>query len=301
MLHTRTTPAARRRALRERLASGRLLRMPGAISPYSARLIQEAGFEAVYLSGAVLAADLALPDIGLTTSAEVAARAQQVTRVTDLPVLVDADTGFGEPMNAARTLQLMEDAGLAGLHLEDQVNPKRCGHLDGKGVVPREEMVRRPRAAACARRDPDFLLMARTDARAVEGLAAAIDRAKAYVDAGAEAIFPEALSGEAEFEAFRRAVDVPLLANMTEFGKGRLLDARTLEDLGYNIALYPVTLFRLAMGAIEDGLRTLAAEGTQESLLPRMQTRSRLYEVLGYEDYGAFDSTVSDFTLPPGN
>ncbi|WP_322871193.1 methylisocitrate lyase [Streptomyces goshikiensis] len=301
MLHTRTTPAARRRALRERLASGRLLRMPGAISPYSARLIQEAGFEAVYLSGAVLAADLALPDIGLTTSAEVAARAQQVTRVTDLPVLVDADTGFGEPMNAARTLQLMEDAGLAGLHLEDQVNPKRCGHLDGKGVVPREEMVRRLRAAACARRDPDFLLMARTDARAVEGLAAAIDRAKAYVDAGAEAIFPEALSGEAEFEAFRRAVDVPLLANMTEFGKGRLLDARTLEDLGYNIALYPVTLFRLAMGAIEDGLRTLAAEGTQQSLLPRMQTRSRLYEVLGYEDYGAFDSTVSDFTLPPGN
>ncbi|MFD6467604.1 methylisocitrate lyase [Streptomyces goshikiensis] len=301
MLHTRTTPAARRRALRERLASGRLLRMPGAISPYSARLIQEAGFEAVYLSGAVLAADLALPDIGLTTSAEVAARAQQVTRVTDLPVLVDADTGFGEPMNAARTLQLMEDAGLAGLHLEDQVNPKRCGHLDGKGVVPREEMVRRLRAAACARRDPDFLLMARTDARAVEGLAAAIDRAKAYVDAGAEAIFPEALAGEAEFEAFRRAVDVPLLANMTEFGKGRLLDARTLEDLGYNIALYPVTLFRLAMGAIEDGLRTLAAEGTQESLLPRMQTRSRLYEVLGYEDYGAFDSTVSDFMLPPGN
>ncbi|GHD62355.1 methylisocitrate lyase [Streptomyces goshikiensis] len=301
MLHTRTTPAARRRALRERLASGRLLRMPGAISPYSARLIQEAGFEAVYLSGAVLAADLALPDIGLTTSAEVAARAQQVTRVTDLPVLVDADTGFGEPMNAARTLQLMEDAGLAGLHLEDQVNPKRCGHLDGKGVVPREEMVRRLRAAACARRDPDFLLMARTDARAVEGLAAAIDRAKAYVDAGAEAIFPEALAGEAEFEAFRRAVDVPLLANMTEFGKGRLLDARTLEDLGYNIALYPVTLFRLAMGAIEDGLRTLAAEGTQESLVPRMQTRSRLYEVLGYEDYGAFDSTVSDFTLPPGN
>ncbi|MFE3938181.1 methylisocitrate lyase [Streptomyces goshikiensis] len=297
----RPPPPARRRAERARLASGRLLRMPGAISPYSARLIQEAGFEAVYLSGAVLAADLALPDIGLTTSAEVAARAQQITRVTDLPVLVDADTGFGEPMNAARTLQLMEDAGLAGLHLEDQVNPKRCGHLDGKGVVPREEMVRRLRAAACARRDPDFLLMARTDARAVEGLAAAIDRAKAYVDAGAEAIFPEALAGEAEFEAFRRAVDVPLLANMTEFGKGRLLDARTLEDLGYNIALYPVTLFRLAMGAIEDGLRTLAAEGTQESLLPRMQTRSRLYEVLGYEDYGALDSTVSDFTLPPGN
>ncbi|WP_073224050.1 methylisocitrate lyase [Streptomyces sp. NBRC 110465] len=301
MLHTHTTPASRRRRFREQLASGRLLRIPGAINPYSARLIQETGFDAAYLSGAVLAADLGLPDIGLTTSTEIAARSQQVTRVTDLPVLVDADTGFGEPMNAARTLQLMEDAGLAGLHLEDQINPKRCGHLDGKAVVPAEDMVRRLRAAVDARRDPDFLLMARTDARSVEGLDAAIGRAKAYVDAGADAIFPEALADEAEFEAFRKALDVPLLANMTEFGKSRLLDAAALEDLGYNIALYPVTFFRLAMGAVEDGLRTLAAEGTQKSLLPRMQTRSRLYEVLGYEDYGTFDSAVLGFTPPPGN
>ncbi|MEU2879278.1 methylisocitrate lyase [Streptomyces sp. NPDC007070] len=301
MLHTRTTPAQRRRALRERLAEDRLLPMPGALNPLSARLIQDTGFEATYLSGAVLAADLGLPDIGLTTATEIAARAQQTTRATDLPVLVDADTGFGEPMNAARTVQLMEDAGLAGLHLEDQVNPKRCGHLDGKSVVPAEDMVRRLRAAVDARRDPDFLLMARTDARSVEGLTAAIDRAKAYVDAGADAIFPEALADEAEFEAFRKAVDVPLLANMTEFGKSRLLDARTLHDLGYDIALYPVTLLRLAMGAVEDGLRTLAAEGTQKSLLPRMQTRSRLYELLGYQDYSAFDSAVFDFTLPPGN
>ncbi|MGF1236438.1 methylisocitrate lyase [Streptomyces sp. 2-6] len=301
MLHTRTTPAQRRRALRERLAEDRLLPMPGALNPLSARLIQDTGFEAAYLSGAVLAADLGLPDIGLTTATEIAARAQQTTRATDLPVLVDADTGFGEPMNAARTVQLMEDAGLAGLHLEDQVNPKRCGHLDGKSVVPAEEMVRRLRAAVDARRDPDFLLMARTDARSVEGLPAAIERAKAYVDAGADAIFPEALADEAEFEAFRKAVDVPLLANMTEFGKSRLLDACTLQNLGYDIALYPVTLLRLAMGAVEDGLRTLAAEGTQESLLPRMQTRSRLYELLGYQDYSAFDSAVFDFTLPPGN
>ncbi|MFS4108169.1 methylisocitrate lyase [Streptomyces sp. PD-S100-1] len=301
MLHTRTTPAQRRRALRERLAEDRLLPMPGALNPLSARLIQDTGFEAAYLSGAVLAADLGLPDIGLTTATEIAARAQQTTRATDLPVLVDADTGFGEPMNAARTVQLMEDAGLAGLHLEDQVNPKRCGHLDGKSVVPAEEMVRRLRAAVDARRDPDFLLMARTDARSVEGLPAAIERAKAYVDAGADAIFPEALADEAEFEAFRKAVNVPLLANMTEFGKSRLLDARTLQNLGYDIALYPVTLLRLAMGAVEDGLRTLAAEGTQESLLPRMQTRSRLYELLGYQDYSAFDSAVFDFTLPPGN
>ncbi|MFI7102147.1 methylisocitrate lyase [Streptomyces sp. NPDC050161] len=300
MLHTRTTPAGRRRALRERLATGRLLTVPGALNPLSARLIQDTGFEAAYLSGAVLAADLGLPDIGLTTSTEIAARAQQTTRATDLPVLIDADTGFGEPMNAARTVQLMEDAGLAGLHLEDQVNPKRCGHLDGKTVVPREEMTRRIRAAVDARRDPGFLLMARTDARAVEGLDAAIDRAKAYVDAGADAVFPEALADEAEFAAFREAVPVPLLANMTEFGKGRLLDAHTLQNLGYDIALYPVTLLRLAMGAMEDGLRTLAADGTQESLLPRMQTRSRLYELLGYEAYTAFDAAVFDFTLPPG-
>jgi methylisocitrate lyase len=300
MLHTRTTPAERRRALRERLATGRLLPVPGALNPLSARLIQDTGFEAAYLSGAVLAADLGLPDIGLTTSTEVAARAAQTTRVTDLPVLVDADTGFGEPMNAARTVQLMEDAGLAGLHLEDQVAPKRCGHLDGKSVVPREAMTRRIRAAVDARRDPDFLLMARTDARAVEGLAAAVDRARAYVDAGADAIFPEALADESEFEAFRRAVPVPLLANMTEFGRSPLLGARTLENLGYEIALYPVTLLRLAMGAVEEGLRTLAADGTQESLLPRMQTRSRLYELLGYEDYAAFDSAVYDVTLPPG-
>ncbi|MFD7082324.1 methylisocitrate lyase [Streptomyces sp. NPDC059918] len=300
MLHTHTTAAARRRSFRERLASGRLLRMPGAINPYSARLIQEAGFDGVYLSGAVLAADLGLPDIGLTTSTEVAARAQQITRTTDLPALVDADTGFGEPLNAARTVQLMEDAGLAGLHLEDQVNPKRCGHLDGKALVPLDAMVRRVRAAVDARRDPDFLLMARTDARSVEGLEAAIDRAKAYVDAGADAIFPEALGSRAEFEAFRRAIDVPLLANMTEFGKGPLLSARTLEDLGFNLVIHPVTLFRLAMGAVEEGLRTIAEEGTQESLLPRMQARSRLYEVLDYEAYTAFDGSVFDFNLPPG-
>ncbi|MGC5346879.1 methylisocitrate lyase [Streptomyces sp. DT24] len=300
MLHSRTTPTERRRALRQQLASGRLLRMPGAVNPYSAKLIEEHGFEAVYLSGAVLAAELCLPDIGLTTSTEIAARAQQVTRVTGLPVLIDADTGFGAPVNAARTVQLFEDAGLSGMHLEDQTAVKRCGHLDGKTLVTRDEMAQRVRAAADARRDDGFLLMARTDARAVEGLDAAIDRAKAYVDAGADAVFPEALDGEAEFAAFRAALDVPLLANMTEFGKGPLLTTAALEDLGYNIALYPVTLFRLANGAIEDGLRTLAAEGTQASLLPRMQTRSRLYEVLGYEDYTAFDSAVFDFTLPPG-
>ncbi|MFD7537589.1 methylisocitrate lyase [Streptomyces sp. NPDC059819] len=300
LLHTRTTPQERRRTFREQLASGRLVRMPGAINPLSARLIQDTGFDAAYLSGAVMAADLGLPDIGLTTSVEIAARAAQTTRVTDLPVLIDADTGFGEPMNAARTVQLMEDAGLAGLHLEDQVNPKRCGHLDGKAITSREEMVKRLRGAVDARRDPDFVLMARTDARAVEGLDAAIDRAKAYVDAGADAIFPEALADVSEYEAFRKAVDVPLLANLTEFGKTPLLHVSTLESLGYNIALYPVTLLRTAMGAVENGLRTIAAQGSQESLVPHMMTRSRLYELLGYDEYASFDSSVFDFRLPPG-
>ncbi|MGK5640973.1 methylisocitrate lyase [Streptomyces sp. URMC 126] len=300
MLHTRTTAAGRRRRFREALASGRLLRVPGAVDPLTARLVQETGFDAVYLSGAALAASLALPDIGLTTSTETAAHVQRICRATDLPLLADADTGYGEPLNAARTVQLLEDAGAAGLHLEDQTNPKRCGHLAGKTVVPREDMVRRLRAAVGARRDDGFLLMARTDARATEGLDAAIDRAKAYVDAGADSVFPEALADEGEFAAFRAAVDVPLLANMTEFGKSPLLDARTLEDLGYNIVLYPVTLMRLALGAVEEGLRVLAAEGTQESLLPRMQTRSRLYELLDYERYTAFDTAVSQGDPPPG-
>lgn len=300
MLHTRTTPTARRLALREGLASGRLLRMPGAINPLSAVLVQDVGFEGVYVSGAVMSAELALPDIGLTTLTEVAGRAGQIARVTDLPTLVDADTGFGEPMNAARTVQLLEDAGLAGCHLEDQVNPKRCGHLDGKTITPADEMVRRVKAAVEARRDPAFVLCARTDARTVEGLDAAIERARAYVDAGADVIFPEALKDEREFAAFRAAIDVPLVANMTEFGKGPLLKATTLASLGYNIVIYPVTLLRLAMGAIEEGLRVIAEDGTQAPLVERMQTRSRLYELLDYSGYTTFDGDVHTFSLPPG-
>ena len=187
--------------------------------------------------------------------------------MTGLPAIVDADTGFGEPMNVARTVQGLEDAGLAGCHIEDQVNPKRCGHLDGKSVVDDDTALKRIRAAVDGRRDPNFLIMARTDIRAVDGLAAAIDRAKALVDAGADAIFPEALTGPDEFAAVRAAVDVPLLANMTEFGKGELLTARQLEDIGINIVIYPVTLLRLAMGAAMTGLDTIRAEGTQAGLL----------------------------------
>jgi methylisocitrate lyase len=291
-------PAAdKRAALRAGLASGRLLRMPGAFSPLVARLVEELGFDGVYVSGAVVAADLGLPDVGLTTMTEVGQRAGQIARATGLPAIADADTGFGEPLNAARAVAELDDLGLAGCHLEDQVNPKRCGHLDGKEVVPVADMVRRLQAAVAARRDPAFLVVARSDARAVEGLPAMLERVRAYVDAGAEMLFPEALADEREFEAVRRAVDVPLLANMTEFGKSKLLDARTLADLGVNLVIYPVTGLRLAMGAVEDGLRRLRDDGTQAGLVDRMQTRARLYELLRYADYTAFDQDVHDFEL----
>src|SRR6478736_6055738 len=223
MLSAKTPAHEKRRLFRERLASGELLRFPGAFNPLSARLIQDKGFEGVYVSGAVLSADLGLPDIGLTTLTEVAGRSQQIARVTDLPALVDADTGFGEPMNVARTVQTLEDAGVAGLHIEDQVNPKRCGHLDGKQVVDENTALKRIRAAADARRDPNLLIMARTDIRAVEGLSAAIDRAKALVDAGADAIFPEAMADLGEFEAVRLAMGA------AERGLDQLLAEGTLK------------------------------------------------------------------------
>ena len=297
MLHDTTTAAAKRAAFRAGLRSGELLRFPGAFSPLSAMLIARHGFEGVYVSGAVISADLGLPDIGLTTLTEVAGRAQQIARVTALPSLVDADTGFGEPMNTARTVQVLEDAGVAGLHIEDQVNPKRCGHLDGKDVVDRNVAVRRINAAAAARRDPNFIIAARTDAAAVHGIDDAIDRAKAYADAGADLIFPEAMTGQADFERFRAAIDVPILANMTEFGKSRLLDAKTLRNLGINVVIYPVTLLRLAMGAADAGLAELAARGTQEGLLGRMQHRSELYDLLDYQAYNTFDTSVFNFKV----
>lgn len=289
-------PSAARSALRDGLArSGPPLRFPGAFSPLVAKAVEDAGFDGAYLSGGALAADLGMPDVGLTTLGEVADRARRIATATSLPVIVDADTGFGEALNAARTVQELECAGVAGCHLEDQENPKRCGHLDRKRLVEPDVMERKIRAAAQARRDEDFVLIARTDARAVEGLDAAIERARAYVAAGADMVFPEALQDEGEFRAFRDALDVPLLANMTEFGKSPLLDLATLDRLGYDLVIYPVTTLRLAMGAIERGLRVLHAEGTQARLVPEMQTRARLYELLRYREYEAFDQAVFDF------
>jgi methylisocitrate lyase len=297
MLYAHTTPAEKRAALRAALATGELQRFPGAFNPLSTRLIAEKGFEGVYISGAVLAADLGLPDIGLTTLSEVAGRSQQIARMTDLPSIVDADTGFGEPMNVARTVQTLEDAGVAGLHIEDQVNPKRCGHLDGKAVVDADTAIKRIKAAVSARRDPNLLIMARTDIRAIDGLDAAIDRAKQLVDAGADAVFPEAMKDLSEFEAMRKAVDVPLLANMTEFGKSELFTTQQLADVGMNIVIFPVSTLRLAMGAVERGLDDLVATGSLNGQVPNMQTRARLYELLDYEAYNEFDSGVFNFTL----
>ncbi|MER5493228.1 methylisocitrate lyase [Streptomyces sp. NPDC002490] len=297
MLYSTRTDAEKRRSFRQRLASGELLRVPGAFNPLSARLIERRGFEGVYVSGAVLSADLGLPDIGLTTLTEVAQRTRQITRVTDLPVLADADTGFGEPMNVARTVQELEDAGLCGLHIEDQVNPKRCGHLDGKQVVEVSTAVQRIRAAVDARRDPDFLVMARTDVRAVEGVAATIERAKRLVDAGADAVFPEALRTLEEFERVRAAIEVPILANMTEFGKSELFTVDQLRDVGVNLVIWPVSLLRLAMGAADRGLSTLLEQGALTDRLDEMQHRRELYDLIDYEGYNRFDSSVFDFRL----
>ena len=297
MLIAKKSSEKKRKEFRAVLASGKLLRMPGAFSPLVAMAIQRHGFDGVYISGAALSADMGLPDIGLTTLSEVATRGGAIARATDLPALIDADTGFGEPLNMARTIQTLEDAGLSGCHLEDQVNPKRCGHLDGKSLVTTQAMLEKIRAAVGARRDKNFLIMARTDARASEGLEGAITRAKAYVDAGADAIFPEALADEGEFEKFRKAIKVPLLVNMTEFGKSKLLTAKQLSDLGFNIVIYPVTTLRLAMKAIEDGLAIIKSEGTQESVVKKMQTRAELYELLRYEDYAKFDKNIFNFKL----
>ena len=297
MLYSQASATEKRAKLRERLASGELLRFPGAFNPLSARMIERKGFDGVYISGAVLAADLGLPDIGLTTLTEVAGRGKQIARMTELPAIIDADTGFGEPMNVARSVQEFEDAGLAGLHIEDQVNPKRCGHLDGKVVVDENTAIKRIRAAVDARRDPNFLIMARTDIRAAEGLDAAIARAKKLVDAGADAIFPEAMRDLGEFEAMRAAIDVPLLANMTEFGKSELFSVQQLAVVGMNMVIWPVSMLRLAMGATERGLDELIEVGQLSGKLDEMQHRADLYAEIDYEGYTHFDSSVFNFTV----
>jgi len=258
--------------------------MPGAFNAATARLVERAGFQAVYVSGAGLAnATAGVPDIGLLTLTEVAQLAGYIADAVRIPALGDADTGFGGLENVARTVHTFERAGLAGMHLEDQTFPKRCGHLAGKELVPLEEMIARINAAVQARRDVDFLLVVRTDARSVEGLDAAVRRAQDYVQAGADAIFPEALESALEFREFARRVRAPLLANMTEFGRSPLLSARQRGARGYRMVIFPLTAFRVSMKAAERCLRDLKRRGTQRSWLDHMQSRRELYDLLGYD------------------
>ncbi len=276
-------PADRSRRLRELLADG-IVMMPGAFNALCARLIEREGFDAMYLSGAVLANSVGgVPDISLMSLTEARDHAAHVASVTSAPILMDADTGYGGPENAARTVRILESAGVSGIHLEDQDWPKRCGHLEGKRLIETEDMCAKISAAAEAKTDSNFLLLARTDARGTAGYDEAVVRAHRYLEAGADGIFPEALRDQTELERFARDVDTILLANMTEFGKTPYLTADEFAGMGYNIVIYPVTFQRLAMGAVRDALRTLKTERSQRSLIDNMQTRQELYDLLGYD------------------
>jgi methylisocitrate lyase len=263
--------------------------LPGVFNPLVARMAERLGFPAVYLSGAALSASAGVPDVGLLTLTEFVEAARDITNTTSLPLLCDADTGFGEALNVERAVQLFEAAGVAGIHLEDQELPKRCGHLSGKQLVSAEEMAAKIRAASAARRDRDFVIMARTDARAGLGFDEAVRRAKLYLEAGADAIFPEALETAEEFAAFAKAVPAPLLANMTEFGRGPNLDFSTLASMGYRMVLFPVTTLRAALHAVQVTLTDLLAKGHQRDRLGEMLTRGDLYDLLDYSGYEARD------------
>ena len=292
MHFTKKNSSEKRIELKNKLKKQKILKFPGAYNPLTAKLIAEIGFEGIYISGGVMANDLGVPDIGLTTLKEVSYRANQISRVTDLPVIVDADTGFGD---CKKTIETFENLGLSGCHIEDQIDQKRCGHLDNKEIIPSAIMVNKIKTAVKAKKDKNFLVIARTDANSVEGLKKTINRVKAYEDAGADIIFPEAMKDEKEFEQIRKNSKVNLLANMTEFGKSKLLSANELENLGYNIVIYPVTTQRLAMKSVEDGLRAIMNDGHQNNVIDKMQTRKRLYELVEYEKYNTPDKKITDF------
>jgi methylisocitrate lyase len=277
----------------KKLKSKKLLRFPGAYNPLCAKLIAEIGFDGVYISGGVMSNDLGLPDIGLTTLDQVSYRANQISRVTDLPTIVDADTGF---KNCSETVRILENKGLAGCHIEDQIAEKRCGHLDNKELISKESMVKKIKDSVKARTDKNFLIIVRTDANTVEGMDKTLERIKAYEDAGADMIFPEAMKDEKEFEKVRKISKGFLLANMTEFGKSKLLDKNQLENLGYNLVIYPVTTQRLAMQNVEIGLKSIFRDGHQNNIIDKMQTRKRLYELVEYEKYNTPDKKITDFS-----
>ena len=286
-------PEEKRLDLDNKLKSNKILRVPGAYNPLTAKLIEEIGYDAVYVSGGVMSNDLGYPDIGLTTLKDVSYRSNQIARVTNLPTIVDIDTGF---KTCKETIETFENFGISAIHIEDQIERKRCGHLENKELISTEQMVKKIKDCVNAKKDKNFKVIARSDARSVEGLDKMIERCKSYIDAGAEIIFPEALKDEKEFEKVRKSLSSYLLANMTEFGKSKLLSFKELEILGYNIVLYPVTSQRLAMKNVEDGLRAIFTDGHQNNIIDKMQTRKRLYDLVDYEKYNSLDEKIYNFS-----
>tara|TARA_Y100001970_G_scaffold58055_1_gene73582 strand:+ start:3457 stop:4353 length:897 start_codon:yes stop_codon:yes gene_type:complete len=293
MHFTKKNYAEKRKDFVENLKKNKLLRFPGAYNPLCAKLIAEIGFDGIYISGGVMANDLGIPDIGLTTLDHVSYRSNQIAKATDLPSIVDADTGFKD---CEKTISTFEEKGLAGCHIEDQIDEKRCGHLDNKEVISKSDMVKKIKKAVNTRRDKNFLIIVRTDANTVEGIDKTIDRIKAYEDAGADMIFPEAMKNEKEFEIIRKNSKKYLLANMTEFGKSKLLTNKELQNLGYNLVIYPVTTQRIAMKSVEDGLKSIFVDGHQNNIIDKMQTRKRLYELVEYKKYNIPGKKITDFS-----
>ena len=283
----------KRKDLNEKLKTNKILRVPGAYNPLTAKIIEEIGYEGVYVSGGVMANDLGYPDIGLTTLKDVSYRSNQIARVTNLPTIVDIDTGF---KSCKETIKTLENFGIAAVHIEDQIEQKRCGHLDNKELISAEEMVNKIKECVSARTDKNFKIIARSDAKDVEGINKMIDRCKSYVEAGADIIFPEALKDEKDFEIVRKSLECFLLANMTEFGKSKILNYKELENLGYNIVIYPVTTQRLAIKSVEDGLRTIFEDGHQNNIIDKMQTRKRLYDLVEYEKYNSLNEKIYNFS-----
>jgi len=293
MHFVKKTIIQKREDFEKKLSSKKILRFPGAYNPLTAKLIEEIGYDGIYVSGGVMSNDLGYPDIGLTTLKEVSYRANQIARVTNLPTIVDADTGF---KSCEETVNIFEKLGITGIHIEDQISQKRCGHLDNKELISKEEMIKKIKLSINSRKDKNFKIIARTDANSVEGLDKMIERAKAYQDAGADIIFPEALLDEKEFEKVRKNLNIYLLANMTEFGKTKLFSYKQLENFGYNIVIYPVTTQRLAMKSVEEGLKDIFERGHQNNIIDKMQTRKRLYELVEYEKYNSLDEKIYNFS-----
>ena len=292
MHFVKKTPKQKREDFNTKLKSKKILRVPGAYNPLTAKFIEEIGYDAVYVSGGVMSNDLGYPDIGLTTLKDVSNRSNQIARVTNLPTIVDIDTGF---KSCKETIETFENFGISAVHLEDQIERKRCGHLENKELISADQMIKKIKNCVNSKKDKNFKIIARSDAKSVEGIDKMIDRCKAYIDAGAEIIFPEALKDEKEFETVRKSLSAYLLANMTEFGKSKLLSYKDLENLGYNIVIYPVTTQRLAMKNVEDGLRAIFADGHQNNIIDKMQTRKRLYDLVEYEKYNSLDEKIYNF------